>query len=365
MDQGRRQHLQDIYATDHTAQTSRDDFTPQVSTEFMEQRNRDRRRHELAGFLLGATLIGLTVVIIYVVVKKYIDITKETEAPTPITQEYIPRYSLPVQAQWVLDLSRDYGDPKWDGEGERPLNSTWVKKAAFNLILAEQAIEVGRYDEDKYADAAKYLENTLEIIPEIKGVRPVLGMLYFRMDKFDNALAILKNVPESELTYDMLNNLGAACIQAKAYDQAESYLRRALELKPTYPEALKNMALLYKQQDRKQEAIAAMEQYLDQRPTDTDTRYDFALYLTKIGNWELAGEQLRTLTREVTDVANLYVLLARVETKLGNDKAAIEAFRRASQLTDPKQALFWMDDSEFDRLRDNDDFQALMKYNQK
>lgn len=358
MDTGRRQHLQDIYATDHA---TRDDYTPQVSTEIMEERRRDAQRQQLTGFLLGSLLLLLCVAIIYVVVQKYADITKQSNAPTPITQEYIPRYSLPAESQWVLDLSRNYGDPTWNGEGERPFNTLWVKKAAFNIIMAEQAMEMGKVDKDKYTDAAEYLERVLEILPNVEGVKAPLGMVYFRLGEFDKAIAVLKNVPEADLTFDMLNNLGAACIQAEAYDQAEDYLNRALELKPAYAEALKNKALLYKKLNKSDEAITAFEQYLDQRPQDTDARYDFALYLTKIGNWEMAGEQLRTLTQTVTNVANLYVLLARVETKLGNDKAAINAFRRAAQLTTPQQAFLWMDDNEFDQLRNNEDFQSLVK----
>ena len=149
------------------------------------------------------------------------------------------------------------------------------------------------------------------------------------------------------------------------YKQGEDYLKRSLELKPTYAEALQNQAMLYRKMDRQEEATASYEQYLDQRPLDTNTRYDFALYLTKSGNWKLAAEQLRTLTTEVTDVANLYIVLARVETKLGNFPAATEASRRAMQLTDPKLALAWMNDAEFDLLREQEDFQALIKLTEK
>ena len=58
----------------------------------------------------------------------------------------------------------------------------------------------------------------------------------------------------------------------------------------------------------------------------------------------------------------VYFLLARVENKLGNSKAATEALRRAIQLTDPKRAIAWMDDTEFDLLRSTEEFQSLMKY---
>jgi len=357
MDTDKRQHLQDIYSTD---QSAKDDYTPQVSSEIVEERKREIRRHQFIGFLLGSTILILAVALVYVVVREYMTILNESSAPAPITQEYIPRYSLPAESQWALDFSRTYADPVWVGEGERPFNSTWVKKAAFNLILAEQAYGVGEFDE-----AAEYYENALEILPDLEGVKVPLGMSYFKLNQFDKALDLLENATAADLTFDILNNLGAACIEAKAYAKGEEYLKRTLELKPAYAEALKNLAILYQKQNKEEEACRTFEQYLDLRPLDTDTRHNFALYLTKVGNWELAAEQLRKLTDEITDEANLYRLLAQVEVKLGNDKAAIAAFQRASQLTDPKLALGWMSEEEFDRLRQDEDFQALMRYVEK
>jgi len=357
MDTGKRQHLQDIYSTDRT---DTDDFTPQVSSEIMEERKREIRRHQFISFVLGMTVLVLLVALVWVVVREYMDIRNESGVPAPISQEYIPRYSLPAESQWVLDLNRTYGDPTWKGEGDRPFSALWVKKAAFNIVMGEQALELGKFEA-----AASAYENVLEIFPDLQGAALQLGLIYFKLGRFDDALELLKDAPDEELPYNVLNNLGAACIDSKAYDLAEDYLKRSLALKPAYAEALKNLALLYKQQNRTEEAVEAFEKYLDQRPFDTDTRYDFALYLTKIGDWKTAAAELRTLTREVTDVANLYILLARVETKLGNDQAAIEAFRRAAQLTDPKQALLWMDDAEFERLRKDSDFQSLIKYYEK
>jgi tetratricopeptide (TPR) repeat protein len=357
MDTGKRQHLQDIYSTDHT---DTDDFTPQVSSEIMEERKREIRRHQFISFVLGMTVLVLLVALVYVVVREYIDIRNESGAPAPISQGYIPRYSLPSESQWVLDLNRSYADPTWNGEGERPFNAVTVKKAAFNIILAEQALDLGQYEE-----AAKAIENAMEILPDLEGMRAQLGMVYFRLKEFEKVMDIFRDAPDEDLDYDTLNNLGAACIYTEKYELGEKYLQRSLELKPAYASALKNMALIYKQQNRTKEAVDFYGKYLDQKPFDTDTRYDFALYLTKVGNWQKAAYELRILTREVTDVANLYILLARVETQLGHDQEAIEAFRRAAQLTDPKQALLWMDDAEFDNLRNDNDFQALIKYYEK
>jgi tetratricopeptide (TPR) repeat protein len=359
MDTGKRQHLQDIYTTDHA---KRDDYTPQVSTEVIEERKREIRRHQFTSFVLGSTVLILLVALVFVVVKEYIDILKDTTPPTPIAQEYIPRHSLPSEAQWVLDLHRNYADPTWNGEGERPFNKEWLKKAAYNIIMAEQAEELGKGNPEAYKQAAQYYEQALEILPDLGGVRVPLGLVYFRLGQMDKALDLLEDAPDRDLTFDILNNLGIACINAKAYERAEEYLKRSLDLKPAYADALKNLAQLYKKMERPDEATRAYEQYLDQRPLDSDTRYDFALYLTKVGKWELAARQLRDLTKQVSDDHTMYFLLARAENKLGNADAANDALRRGIQLVDPKLAIAWMDDAEFDQLRNTEEFQALMKY---
>ena len=359
MDTGKRQHLQDIYATDHS---NRDDFTPQVSSEVLAERKRDLRRQQLTSFFLGMAVLAVLVTLAVVVVNKFMDTRKATTPIAPIAQDYIPRYSLPAEAQWVLDFNRTYADPTWNGEGERPFNSFWLKKAAFNIIMAEQAFELAQSDPNAYEQAARYYEQALEIVPDLDGVKVPLGMVYFKLGRMDEALALLEETPEDQLTYDILNNMGAACIDGQAYDRAEEYLKRSLELKPAYAGALMNLALLYKAENRAEEATKAFEEYLDQRPTDSDMRYDFALYLTRVGNWALAAEQLTELTAQVKDDHMVYFLLARAQNNLGNAQAATEAMRRGIQLTDPKLAIAWMDEEEFDQLRNTEEFQSLMKY---
>jgi len=355
MDSGKRQHLQDIYTTDRA---SKDEYTPQVSAEVLEERKRDIRRHQFINFILGMTVLVLAVSLVVVVVREYVKIQALTPSPSasPITQKYIPRYSLTSESEWVFDFHSNYGDPKWDGEGERPLNSEWIRKAAFNLILAEQASSIGENEA-----AAKYYENVLEILPDIEGVNVPLGVLYFKMEDFDKALALMENAPEEDLSPDVLNNLGAICIHTKAYDRAESYLQQSLEMSPAYAEAQKNLAILYKEQEREDDAVAAYESYIDLRPMDIDTQHSFALYLTKLGRWEQAATLLESLTQEITDVPVLYFLLAQVETHNNRPEKAQTALQRGIQLTDPNAALAYMGSSEFDQLRESDEFQLMIR----
>lgn len=353
MDTGKRQHLQDIYSSDRV---DADEYTPQVSTDVTEERNRDIRRQKVTSFLLGAVILILSVSLVFVVVREYMEITTLAPSPTPITQEYIPRYSLATEAQWVLDFSLQFADTAWDGEGERPFNATWIKKAAFNIVLAEQAAKMNEFE-----DAVTYYNNALEILPEVEGVKIPLGMIYFQLKHFDKAMDLLKDAPLTDLPVEVMNNLGAACISIDAYEEAERYLLEALALQPTYAEAQKNLAVLFKEQKREEESVEAYEKYIDLRPDDIDVQHNFALYLTKIERWEEAATLLNQLTEQITNIPVLYLLLAQVETQNERTDKAMAALQRYIQLSDPNAALGYMDANEFDQLREADEFQDMIK----
>jgi predicted Zn-dependent protease len=158
-----------------------------------------------------------------------------------------------------------------------------------------------------------------------------------------------------------MNNLGAALLNAKAYDEAEHYLQRALEERPGYAEPQKNLAILYRKQGKDDQAVEAYQRYVDQRPDDVETRQTYAIYLTKLGRWEEAAKVLEQLTEEVTDVPVLFFLLARVENHNNQPEKAMAALQRGIELSDPRAALAYMDDKEFEQLRSSDKFQELIQ----
>ena len=49
-------------------------------------------------------------------------------------------------------------------------------------------------------------------------------------------------------------------------DQAYEYLRRALQARPGYPEALNNLGVLYLRTGRRDEAVASFEECIRGRP---------------------------------------------------------------------------------------------------
>lgn len=354
MDTQKRKTNQDIYSSDSS---DKDLFTPQKNVSVAQERKRDLKRQQGINFTLGLLALIISVSLVYIIINNYIENVNEVKPLAPITDEYIPRYALEQEDQWVLDYNRTFAKPTEETTEPQSNTMLWIKKAAYNIILAEKAYELQNYKE-----AATHFENARAIIPDLEDVRAPLGMCYFNLEQFDDAIELFKDINLDDLDETMLSNLGAVCIQSEAYDLAETYLKAAEEKNSVYAPLLKNFAQLYREKEEHDQAITYFNRYFFQRPNDTDSRYDYALYLTKQARWQLASEEIDILTQDITDIANLYNLQARIELKLGNAEKALLATRRAAQLSDPKNAIQWMNDNEFDQLRNVDEFSELMKY---
>ena len=66
-------------------------------------------------------------------------------------------------------------------------------------------------------------------MPMLEDIRVPLGMCYFQIEKFDQAIELFEGIDIEFLTENVLNNLGAVCIQSQVYELAEKYLLAAEE----------------------------------------------------------------------------------------------------------------------------------------
>jgi len=200
----------------------------------------------------------------------------------------------------------------------------------------------------------------VEIYPEIEGLHRSLGMLYIEREEYEKAAENLEKALVEKELFDVVNNLGTAYIGTKEYEKAEKHLLRALEIQPESPICHKNLGVLYRKMERVDSAIFHFEKYVDLRPGDLDTLQIYALYLTKLARWEQAAEFLTELTREVTDVAPIYFLLAQVQVQNNQQDQAMAALQRGIQLIDPDLALAWMSSKEFNTVRNSSGFKTLV-----
>jgi tetratricopeptide (TPR) repeat protein len=350
----RKDEIRDIYqGNSHDFEK---DFTPQIAREQLEFRQRDLRRSRLTSLFFGSLVIVLSVVLIAVVIRDFLSERKPSKKILTAEKPYIPHYSLPTEALWVMDYQQIAAQAEADEKtGPKPLSTKWVKNAAYHIIMGQQALSINAAEQ-----AMKHFQKVVEIYPDIQGLHLALGMLYLQREEYALAAQHLEKAVQEEETFDAMANLGTAYIGAEVYEKAEKYLKRARELRPESPICHKNLAVLYRKMKRDNEAIYHFEKYIDLQPNDLETMQTYALYLTKIGRWKEAAAFLTNLTKEITNVAPIYFLLAQVQIQNGQQEKAIEALKRGIQLIDPSLALAWMSRDEFNAVRGTGEFKTLI-----
>ena len=350
----KKDELRDIYQSDNT--DFEKDFTPQVAQEIIEQRQRDLLRSRVISLFFGGLAVLLAVALIAVAIRDFLSsrsVSKPVRSPESV---YIPRHSLSAEAAWVMEYKQAVDNDEFiDDPGEKPLSTKWVKKAAYHIIMGQQALAISEPEE-----ALRNFREVVKIYPEIEGLHRSMGMLYIQEEQYELATQHLELALQEEELFDVVNNLGTAYIGTKKYDLAEKHLARALELQPQSPTCHKNLAVLYRKMERADDAVFHFEKYLDLRPEDLETMQTYALYLSKLGRWEAAAEFLDKLTQQVTDVAPIYFLLAQVQIQNGEQDKAMAAIQRGIQLVDPSLALAWMTRDEFNMIRESQEFQSLV-----
>ena len=350
----RKDEIQDIYQG--SRRDLEDDFTPQIAQEQLEERLHDLRRSRIVSFFFGSLVVVLSVTLVSVVIRDFLSERKLSQKVRTPETPYIPRYSLPLDALWVMDYQQAATQTEVDEKpGPKPLSVKWVKLAAYHIIMGQQALAV---NEPK--QALEHLQKAIEIYPDMEGLQRAVGMLHLRSEEYALAAQHLEKALKEEESADVVNNLGIAYIGTKEYDQAEKHLKRALEMEPENPGCHKNLAALYRKMNLDDKAIYHFEKYIDLQPNDLDTMQTYALYLAKLGRWKEAADFLTKLTKEVTDVAPIYFLLAQVQAQNGQQEKALDALKRGIQLIDPKLALTWLHRDEFNTVRGVGDFKKLV-----
>jgi len=332
------------------------DFTPQVAQERMEERQRELRRSRIVAFSFGSLVLILSVALVAVVIRDFLGERKVSENVRTPDTPYIPRYSLPLDSLWVVDYQQTAAQVEvGEKPGPKPLSVKWVRQAAYHLIMGQQALSV---KEPK--QALEHFQKVMDIYPDIEGLHRAVGMLYLQSTNYALAAQHLEKALAEKEDPDVFNNLAVAYIGTEEYDKAEKNLKRVLELEPENPGVHKNLAALYRKMKLDDKACYHFEKYIDLQPNDLDTLQTYALYLAKLSRWKEAADFLTKLTKEVTDVAPIYFLLAQAQVQNGQPDKAMDALKRGIQLTDPELALKWMRREEFNKMRNAGNFKNLV-----
>ena len=107
------------------------------------------------------------------------------------------------------------------------------------------------FQEGRYAEARRELENAQRMRPDDSEVLNLLGLVYFKTNAFPEAEVIYRRlVRENPNVFILHSNLGLILFKQGSLDESEPYLKRAVELRPNYAKSHLYLGLLYRQRKK-------------------------------------------------------------------------------------------------------------------
>jgi uncharacterized protein (AIM24 family) len=107
------------------------------------------------------------------------------------------------------------------------------------------------FQEGRYAEARRELENAQRLRPDDSDVLNLLGLVYFKTNAFPEAEVIYRRLAkENPNVFILHSNLGLILFKQGKLDESEQFLLRAVDLRPNYAKSHLYLGLLYRQRKK-------------------------------------------------------------------------------------------------------------------
>jgi Flp pilus assembly protein TadD len=353
---------QDIYGTNRK-KAEVDPLSDQDRFDLLQKPWVDaRRRNRRATITLSLVVFIILALIATVVIQQFLlkkqPAGKWTSKPVPERTVMSSSFNVTTdtQTQFMMDELSELKNITLPEKGDMPLNTQWIKQAAYQLIQAEKATREERFD-----DAIDSYKKALLIYPKLQGAHRQLGLAYLRKKDYQNAAPEFEKASAEEtMTYGLANNLGVSYLALEDYKKAETSFLMATQLNPQYALAYFNLATLYLRTGDPAKAADFFEKYLSYKPEDVAAAQTYAMVLVQLKRWDQAASMLQQIANFAPDVAPIHFRLAEALSHTTHRDLAIESLKRAVGLVDPRQALAWMSRPEYDLLRNEPGFRDLL-----
>jgi len=189
--------------------------------------------------------------------------------------------------------------------------------------------------QDKVVEAKLLAEEVLSLEPNFSRALFVLGEIYSREGRLDEALQCFRQAAGSKPTPYVLVRIARTLREMKRYGEALETLDGILVKEKENPIALKEKAVLLNRMKRREEALALYEKLRKLTPEDSFVRGE--IYRLK-GMKRPRQDNIRELEKVLAvssakDEPHLHGLLAENLKKAGRLKEAAEEFHAAWQLS--------------------------------
>jgi tetratricopeptide (TPR) repeat protein len=216
--------------------------------------------------------------------------------------------------------------------------------------------ELGRYEE-----AVASYDQALKYKPDDHGVWFMRGIALSRLQRYEEAISsydqALQHKPDKDAAW---YNRGIALDELGRYEEAITSYDQALQHKPDKDAAWHNRGIALAHLQRYEEATTSFYYALKIEPNDHEVWCDYGLALAYLQRYEEAITNFDYALKIRPDDARTFYNKACCYEWQGQVELAIATLKQAIDL-DPKYREMAKTDADFDRVRSDDRFQALLK----
>jgi|SRR5580658_22428 tetratricopeptide (TPR) repeat protein len=194
-----------------------------------------------------------------------------------------------------------------------------------------------------YADAARYLEDALRMVPANTEVLYHLGRVRYQQNRFDAAVATFESVLRQDpANIRAQNNLGLSLEAKNQIDAAITAYRKAITLDQASSSRTEqpylNLGALLTKLNRSSEAVAPLRQAVLIAPGSGKAHYELGAAYVSLEQPEDARSELETGVKLEPRSIESHYLLARVYQRLGKSDLAAKEFKITEQLVHARDA---------------------------
>jgi len=187
------------------------------------------------------------------------------------------------------------------------------------------------FDNRRYDEAAKIMNEAIESFPDDFAVNLILGLSLAQCDKHSNAREYLKKAVElnpSDIT--ALSAYAYTLNELKESDAAIEYLKKALEIKPDDVNLLGTLGLIYNAQERWLECDSVYQKALEQDSLNPTINNNYAYSLSERGiKLDEALEMAKIAIEKEPANSSFLDTIGWVYFKLGNYSQAKDYLEKA------------------------------------
>lgn len=195
------------------------------------------------------------------------------------------------------------------------------------------------YKARQYAPAQRELEFLVKSAPSSFEVNELLGLVYVAQGKQNEANPFLAKAVQLRPTVaEARTALGTNLLTLGRVEQAERQFKRVVQMEPQSYDANHNLGEFYIQGGKLREAIPFLKRAQEITPSAYNNGFDLALALEQTGQFNEASEHLHKLIN-LHDSAELHSLLGEIEEKSRNYLSSAAQYEQAARMDPSEQNI--------------------------